>query len=111
MNGWRADVLIDARLLAYRRGGIARYVSEIANWMPHVASDLDVVPFVNRRRGCGRHNTARVFTPPHHRFERVTLGPELSIRLPRLIVRSEYFWRHGISTGQARNANSGVHWS
>ncbi len=83
--GLRADVLIDARLLAYRRGGIARYASNLVRWLPLVAPDIAAVPFANRPTSELSGDVSRVFTPPHHHLESWTLGPELSLRRPRLV--------------------------
>ncbi len=84
-RGWKADILIDCRLLAYRRGGIARYAAELTRWLPVVAPDLCIVPFANRPTRGMSTDVLRVFTPPHHRLERWALGSELSLRRPRLV--------------------------
>ncbi len=92
-RGWMrvrdCNILIDARLLAYRRGGIARYVESLLACLPRVAPDLDIVPVVNRPTDVGT-TTLRVITPPHFRFERLTLGFELSARRPRLVHSPDF---------------------
>ncbi len=85
----RSDILLDARLLAYRRGGISRYVEALVHWLPRVAPDLDVRPFINRQTQLDT-TPVRVLTPPHHRFERSVLGIELSARFPRLVHSPDF---------------------
>ncbi|HIQ00922.1 MAG TPA: glycosyltransferase family 1 protein [Anaerolineales bacterium] len=74
---------IDARILAYRRGGIAGYVSRL---LPALASlDLETDYRVlrswrDRARGEAGANFHRgtLWTPCHHRLERWTLGVEVT---------------------------------
>ncbi len=86
----RPDILIDARLLAYRRGGISRYVDQITRWMPIVAPDLSIAQFENRDSGLDKFASERVMTPPHNRYERLALGAELSLRRPRLVHSPDF---------------------
>ncbi|MGA7671139.1 MAG: glycosyltransferase family 1 protein [Nitrolancea sp.] len=81
--------MIDARLLTYRRGGIARYVAALLRWLPRVAPELRISPIVNRSTP-ELSSTARVFTPPHHRLERTSLGIELSVRRPSLVHSPDF---------------------
>ncbi len=90
MTHGRSDVLIDARLLAYRRGGISRYVEELCRWLPRVAPDLQLTCFANRRNPYVSARGIRVFTPPHFRFERTALGAELMARAPRLVHSPDF---------------------
>jgi glycosyltransferase involved in cell wall biosynthesis len=83
-------VAIDARLNAYRRGGIPEYTRQLlAALAPLSRSDtfitlqhrehlkpLVVAPNVRRRA---------VFTPPHHRFEQIALPAELLALRPDLL--------------------------
>ena len=75
-----ARLAIDARLLAYRVGGISTYTRQLiaAFETMSVPGDLMVLP---HRRQHGRISTSfdehRLLTPPHHRLERLTLGVEL----------------------------------
>ncbi len=85
----RPDVLLDSRLLAYRRGGISRYVEALLHWLPRVAPDLDIRPFINRHTEL-ETTPVRVHTPPHKRFERTLLGLELSTRCPRLLHSPDF---------------------
>ena len=83
-------VAIDARLNAYRRGGIPEYTRQLlAALAPLSRSDtfitlqhrehlkpIVVAPNVKRRA---------VFTPPHHRFEQLALPAELLALRPDLL--------------------------
>lgn len=90
MKKKRADVIIDARLVSYRRGGISRYVEELCRWLPRVAPDLEMGAFATRSTPDLPSGTIRVHTPPHFRFERVTLGVELTARLPRVVHSPDF---------------------
>jgi glycosyltransferase involved in cell wall biosynthesis len=86
----RGRILIDARLLAYRRGGIARYIGGLTEWLPRVAPDLSFARVVNRPTDLSVLPDIRVRTPPHFLFERVTLGTELAFRSPALIHSTDF---------------------
>lgn len=90
MGERRADVLVDARLPAYRAGGVARYVSELGRRLPGMAPDLKFSFAANRTVSCPLLPRTRVLTPPHHRFERMTLGIELSLRAPRIVHSPDF---------------------
>ena len=90
MTTRRTDVYVDARLVAYRRGGIARYASELCSWLPRIAPDLSIQGLINRPTTLASVGTARVLTPPHFRFERTTLGIEMSLRLPKLFHSTDF---------------------
>jgi glycosyltransferase involved in cell wall biosynthesis len=76
-----ARIGIDARLLGYTRGGIARYIVELARALPKVAPDLDVQLLISRKaRSAFADGGWPLFTPPHHRVERWTLPVELASR-------------------------------
>ncbi len=74
---------IDARIVAYRRGGIASYIVHL---LPALAAlDARNVYFAlrsprDRTPGEAAANVRRVtvWTPPHHRLERWTLGLEVA---------------------------------
>ncbi|HEX7102343.1 MAG TPA: glycosyltransferase family 1 protein [Nitrolancea sp.] len=84
------QILIDARLLAYRRGGIARYVAGLTEWLPRVAPDLALRRIINRNTEPSAMDDCRVRTPPHFRFERVTLGAECAMRRPALLHSPDF---------------------
>ncbi|MCA9892974.1 MAG: glycosyltransferase family 4 protein [Anaerolineae bacterium] len=72
---------IDARLLAYRDGGISTYIRELALALDDVARDEDITLFQHRKAqtGIGSHfSEKRLWTPPHHRLERLALSAELA---------------------------------
>jgi glycosyltransferase involved in cell wall biosynthesis len=83
-------VAIDGRILAYRRGGIPRYITGIAGHLRTAAPDLSVRLLINRPVAEFDLATARVLTPPHHRFEVYTLGLELTLRRPSLIHSPDF---------------------
>src|SRR5918912_3490059 len=82
-------IAIDARLNAYRRGGIPQYTRHLLTALTEVARDdhficlqhrdmmrpLAVAPNVSRRT---------VFTPPHHRLEQWALPLELALARPNV---------------------------
>ncbi|HUZ02411.1 MAG TPA: glycosyltransferase family 1 protein [Thermomicrobiaceae bacterium] len=86
----RPLVAIDARLLAYRRGGIPRYVRGLIDHVPRSAIDLDFAFVVNRQAILPGVSTITVRTPPHHRWERLALGLELSGRRPALLHSTDF---------------------
>ncbi|MDI3341020.1 MAG: glycosyltransferase family 1 protein [Sphaerobacter sp.] len=83
-------LLLDGRILAYRRGGIARYVASLADHLPAVAPDLSVHLIINRPIPAPGWPTRRVRTPPHHRWERWALGLELLRFRPRLVHSPDF---------------------
>lgn len=87
---WQPVLLLDGRILAYRRGGITRYVAELAAHLPAAAPDLTVRVLVNRAGIEAGLPTVRVRTPPHHRLERWTLGLEVLRHRPRLLHSPDF---------------------
>lgn len=76
---------IDARLNAYRQGGIAHYTRQLLGALAPLAPDDTIVAlqhFRQLRPLAMDPNVVRagLFTPPHHRFEQIALPLEL---LPR----------------------------
>ncbi|MBN1178973.1 MAG: glycosyltransferase family 4 protein [Anaerolineae bacterium] len=73
---------IDARMLAYRRGGIASYIAHLLPALAQVEAGFAYRVLRHRRdrttQEAGPHfRRATLWTPCHHRFERWTLGIEL----------------------------------
>jgi glycosyltransferase involved in cell wall biosynthesis len=76
----------DARLLAYREGGIARYARSLLRALTSddrentytVLVARNGAPVIEERGIEGRVKHRTVLTPPHHRLERTTLGLELA---------------------------------
>ena len=74
----------DARLVAYREGGIARYARSLLHALTSedrhndytILVARDGAPIIGRTVGRIAHRT--LLTPPHHRLERATLGLELA---------------------------------
>ncbi|NDJ86165.1 MAG: glycosyltransferase family 4 protein [Chloroflexi bacterium] len=76
---------IDARLLAYRKGGIAEYTRQLENALASLDRDTSyaiIHRFRDRHSHCPAPNFRRLnaYTPAHHRWERTALSLEL---LPR----------------------------
>ncbi len=74
---------IDARILAYRRGGIAAYVAHLLAALAALDPHTDYWVLHSRKdaeRRCPGPNfhVARLWTPPHHRLERWALGVEVA---------------------------------
>jgi len=74
---------IDARILAYRRGGIARYIAHLLPALTALDSTTDYRVLYSRRernrRRFGRNvRLVTLWTPPHHRLERWALGAEVA---------------------------------
>jgi len=79
-------IFLDARLLAYRPGGIQRYVEQLAAALARVAPSLPLRLIQNRPVTTDLPwPTVRVLTPPHHRLERRALALEVSLRRPALV--------------------------
>jgi glycosyltransferase involved in cell wall biosynthesis len=85
----RARIGIDARLNAYRQGGIAEYTRRLVAALARLDSEHDyrVLEHVRRRPGEGlvppdapHMRSVRLFTPPHHRWERLALAVEVAPR-------------------------------
>lgn len=72
---------IDARLLAHRPGGIARYTAALANALTRIDTEDNFVLLVGRserRQIVLGMRQRRLLTPPHHRLEQVVLSLELA---------------------------------
>ncbi len=79
---------LDARLLAYNRGGIARYITALGHALaalPAPAPFDDLVAIYHRKDRARALATSgwrglTAWTPPHHRIERYALALELAPR-------------------------------
>lgn len=83
-------IAIDARLNAYRTGGIPQYTRQLMAALAHVAADDQIISLQHRdhlRPLVVAPNVARypLFTPPHHRFERWMLPLEVLITRPDVL--------------------------
>jgi len=79
----RVRIGIDARLAAYRRGGITRYVRRLLPALAAVDPQTEYHVLRSRRDGerdrpGPNFHAARLWTPCHHRLERWTLGLEIA---------------------------------
>lgn len=76
----------DARLVAYREGGIARYARSLLHALTSNDRENEYTilvarngaPVIDESGTEGRVDHRTLLTPPHHRLERMTLGLELA---------------------------------
>ncbi len=92
-----ARIAIDARMCAYRRGGIASYTQRLATALaPELAARGHVLIAGYSRRGQpilpARHGIRqpRLWTPPHNRFEQCVLPIELLRTFPALVHSPDF---------------------
>jgi glycosyltransferase involved in cell wall biosynthesis len=83
-------IAIDARLNAYRQGGIPQYTRQLITALADVATEHQIVSFQHRdqlRPLAIAPNVARrtALTPPHHRFEQWTLPLEVLLARPDVL--------------------------
>jgi glycosyltransferase involved in cell wall biosynthesis len=83
-------IAIDARLNAYRQGGIPQYTRQLLTALAEVAHDDEFISLQHRdhlRPLVVASNVARrtVLTPPHHRFEQWTLPLEVMLARPDVL--------------------------
>ncbi len=74
---------LDARLLAYRQGGIATWIREVINALQSLNPAKHITILESRKMrtsSAGRFARATLYTPCHHRLEALALSAEL---LPR----------------------------
>lgn len=72
---------IDARLVGYRRGGIAAYVCRLVEALAKVPEGEEFTVFCGRKPGMSVHGFRRrtLWTPPHHPLEQWALPVELAL--------------------------------
>lgn len=92
-----ARIAIDARMCAYRQGGIASYTERLATALaPELAARNHTLIVGYARRGLpvlpgdAPAHQLRLWAPPHHRWERQTLPIEM-LRLRPALVHSPDF--------------------
>src|SRR5215213_5833780 len=83
-------IAIDARLNAYRQGGIPQYTRQLITALADVAAEDQIVSFQHRdqlRPLAIAPNVVRrtALTPPHHRFEQWTLPLEVLLARPDVL--------------------------
>ncbi len=75
---------IDARLPAYRMGGISRYIIQLVNALAAISGPEEYVVFESHKAIASRFphlppgSVRRLWTPSHHRLERLALSVELT---------------------------------
>jgi glycosyltransferase involved in cell wall biosynthesis len=104
-----ARIAIDARLCAYRQGGIASYTRHLAAALaPELAARGHTFILGHARRGrpllpgAAPVQQPRLWTPPHHRRERYTLPVEFLRAHPALLHSPDFVpiagpWRTAIT--------------
>jgi glycosyltransferase involved in cell wall biosynthesis len=83
-------IAIDARLNAYRQGGIPQYTRQLLTALADVARDDEFISLQHRdhlRPLAVAPNVRRrtILTPPHHRFEQWTLPIEVLLARPDVL--------------------------
>ncbi|MFZ9858091.1 MAG: glycosyltransferase family 4 protein [Roseiflexaceae bacterium] len=89
------SIVIDARLNAYRTGGIPKYTREITSAMTQIAPQQNFVVLQHRRqpeRIVSAPNITRrvIYTPPHHRLEQLTLPIEIGAIRPSVALFPDF---------------------
>ena len=88
-------IAVDARLYDYQQAGIATYTRALLGEMPALAPDVEFV-VLRSRRARGRLAVApnlterRLLTPPHHRWEQVSLPAETAVIGPHLVHSPDF---------------------
>ena len=92
---------LDARLAAYRGGGIARYTRSLLRALVRLDRANAYTVFVARRGqplldepSPGNVAHRALVTPPHHRFERLALGVELASQRLDLLHSPDFIVPH-----------------
>ncbi|XSG74350.1 glycosyltransferase family 4 protein [Herpetosiphon llansteffanensis] len=88
-------IAIDARLNAYRHGGIAHYTHKLLTYLPTIAPEQQWLLLEHRKSpkplAIGPNiQRARLFTPPHHRLEQLLLPLEIGLRRPKLLHSPDF---------------------
>ncbi|RLT32994.1 MAG: glycosyltransferase family 1 protein [Chloroflexi bacterium] len=88
-------IAIDARLNAYRNGGIPQYTQQLINaWCGDETFPPLLVLQSRRQRGAltdsPRAQHATLYTPPHHRAEAFTLPIEIGLRRPSVVLFPDF---------------------
>jgi glycosyltransferase involved in cell wall biosynthesis len=88
-------IVIDARLNAYRNGGIPQYTRQLIYAMAEVAPTTALTILQHRRqpeRLVSAPNITRqvIYTPPHHRWEPWTLPLEISAVHPSVVLFPDF---------------------
>ncbi len=75
-----ANIGIDARLIQYRIGGISSYTLALLRALADIPSPHSITAFTGRKNKAYPTlpvNTQKLWTPPHHTIERLSLSLEL----------------------------------
>lgn len=88
-------ITIDARLNAYRTGGIPKYTRELTHALAQIAPTDDIVLLQHRRqpeRIVSAANVTRqvIYTPPHHHLEQLTLPIEIGAIRPSVALFPDF---------------------
>ncbi len=89
-------IAIDARMPAYREGGISQYVRQLLPALAAVDGENVYTVLESRRQqdalgpDAPNFRRARLVTPPHHRLERWALGVELMAHRPDVLHSPDF---------------------
>lgn len=88
-------IAIDARLNAYRRGGIPQYTRFLLTSMAEIAREDQFISLQHRdmlRPLAVAQNVLRrtIYTPPHHRFEQWSLPVEVTFARPHVFHAPDF---------------------
>jgi glycosyltransferase involved in cell wall biosynthesis len=88
-------IAIDARLNAYREGGIAEYTRRLTEWIARLDPDgaytlIQHTKAQSPMLSAPNVRHVRAFTPPHHRWERTLFGLEVARWQPRLLHSPDF---------------------
>lgn len=89
------SIVVDARLNAYRNGGIPQYTRQLIHAMAIAAPTTAFTVLQHYRqpeRLVTAPNVARrvVYTPPHHRWEQWTLPLEIGVMRPQVVLFPDF---------------------
>lgn len=88
-------IVIDARLNAYRNGGIPQYTQQLINAMAEVAPKTALTILQHRRQPkplviAPNITRKTIYTPPHHRWEPLTLSIEINTTHPSVVLFPDF---------------------
>ncbi|MFN5936210.1 MAG: glycosyltransferase, partial [Roseiflexaceae bacterium] len=95
------SIVVDARLNAYRNGGIPQYTRQLIHAMAAEAPTTAFTVLQHRRqpeRLIAAANVTRqvIYTPPHHRWEPWVLPIEIGVIRPQVVLFPDFIapvWR------------------
>jgi glycosyltransferase involved in cell wall biosynthesis len=89
-------IAIDARMPAYRQGGISQYIRHLLPALAAIDQENEYTVLASRRQQgslapvAPRFREGRLMTPAHHRWERWALGLEVLARRPDVLHSPDF---------------------